>query len=111
MRENRAVPEGTRRFSPRYPGLTPWASIISPLRGLDFAQSFHRANSKPTFTRSFSAPEFLDASAKAHDQSRSFSRSAGASLPPHKCGGFHQETWIVNCSSRPLYTRLILELP
>src|ERR1035441_797695 len=48
--ENCAVPEGTRYFSPLYPGLTPWANVISPLRGFDFARSFHRANSQRVLT-------------------------------------------------------------
>src|ERR1019366_2779621 len=37
--ENRVVPERTRQFFPRYPGLTSWADIISPLRGFSFARS------------------------------------------------------------------------
>jgi hypothetical protein len=37
------------------------------------------------------APAFLIPGAKARDQSPTFSRSAEALLPPHKCGGSHQE--------------------
>jgi hypothetical protein len=33
MPESCGVPKGTRKFSPVYPRLTPWADIISPLRG------------------------------------------------------------------------------
>src|ERR1019366_7115760 len=37
------------------------------------------------------AAGFAETSAKAQDQSRDFSRSAKALLPPHKCGGPHRE--------------------
>src|ERR1019366_1208074 len=47
---NCAVPEGTRFLFPLYPGLTPWANIISPLRGLILRQPLHRANSKRILT-------------------------------------------------------------
>src|ERR1019366_6363241 len=53
-RDNCAVPEGTHKFFTLYPGLTPWANIVSPLRGFDFAQSFHCSNSERVLTHTCS---------------------------------------------------------
>ena len=53
---------------------------------LDFSPAEERSISKWALTPGFPIP-----GAKAQDQSPTFSRSAEALLPPHKCGGSHQE--------------------
>src|ERR1019366_7035227 len=53
--ENRVVPERTRQFFPRYPGLTSWADIISPLRGFSFARSLPCSNLERVLIHSFNA--------------------------------------------------------
>src|ERR1035437_7796243 len=69
---NCVVPEGTRYFFSFHPGLMPWAKtnaapppphfaqkrreLGTPAAGLDFAQSFNRANSERVLTHALQPP-------------------------------------------------------
>src|SRR5664279_2413299 len=92
METCRAVP---RIAAPEWVAKKLWRTLLvgAPCfsRGkLDFSP----AEKKPILKWAL-APAFSISGAKARDQKRTFSRSAEALFPPHKCGGSRQEEHVV----------------
>ncbi len=71
-----------------------WVEAPCFSRGkLDFSPAEKKSILKRALAPGFSMP-----GAKARDHNPNFSRSAEALLPPHKCGGSHQEQRLTGCT-------------